>query len=299
MHALGPLDPALGQGAVRRLLAAVPAEELAAAPLADRPQRADRDPAWAPYHGVQRQLVLSHPAPNQPKLVVNALVVWSPAKARLDAQLRTTQLTRLDGALTDLAGKLGKRPDTTRAAVEKRVATLLRRHPARPYLRVEITGGGEEQPLGLAWTRVEETLAEAARLDGRYVLGTTQGTLDADQLLAFSKRRDGPEQRSATLKGPLVVRPVYLHKEERILALVFCTMVALLVFALVELLLQRAGLSISGRALLEQFAALSVLVLIFQDGSCLRRLAGLSPPLADILQKLSLPPTERYLTTHA
>lgn len=96
-----------------------------------------------------------------------------------------------------------------------------------------------------------------------------------------------------------MVRPVYLHKEERILALVFCTMVALLVFALVELLLQRAGLSISGRALLEQFAALSVLVLIFQDGSCLRRLAGLSPPLADILQKLSLPPTERYLTTHA
>ena len=66
-----------------------------------------------------------------------------------------------------------------------------------------------------------------------------------------------------------------------------------------QALATRAGLSISGRALIARFAALSVLVLIFQDGSSLRRLAGLSPPLGDILQMLSLPPAERYLTTHA
>jgi hypothetical protein len=151
--------------------------------------------------------------------------------------------------------------------------------------------------VAVRWERVGEARAEAARLDGRYVVGTTDSTLDATQMLTLSKRRDVPEKRYALIKGPLAIRPVYLHKQERILALVFCTMVALLVFALLELLLRRTGLGISGRALIEQFAALSVLVLVFRDGSCLRRLAGLSPPLADLLQALGVPPADRYLTT--
>lgn len=299
LHCLGPLDPTLGQGAVRRLLEGMSDEELAAAELAYRPERADRDPDWTPYHGVQRTLELPHPASDQPPLSITALVVWSPGKARLDSQLRTTQLTRLEGALTDLASKLGKRPYTTRTTVEKRLATLLRRHPAHSYLQVEITGGSQEEPLGLQWERVEEALAEAARLDGRYVLGTTDPHLDANAMLARSKRRDVPEKRFATVKGPLAVRPVYLHKEARIQALLFCTMVALLVFALLELLLQRAQLDRSGRALLAQFASLGVVVLAFRDGSVLRRLAGLSPPLADILQRLGFPAADRYLTRHA
>jgi len=208
-------------------------------------------------------------------------------------------LTRLEGALTALQSKLGKRPYTTRAAVEKRVAILLRRHPARAYLQIAVTGGGEQEPLALSWTREEEALAAAARVDGRYVLGTTHQRLDAHALLATSKRRDVPEKRYATIKGPLAVRPLYLHKQERILGLVFCTMVALLVFALLELLLQRAGMTISGRTLLAQFAPLTVLTLVFHDGSCLRRLTGLSSPLAAVLQALKLPPADRYLTAHA
>jgi len=299
LHCLGPLDPALGQGTVRRLLERVTAEELAAAPLAYRPARADRDLAWVPYHGVRQSLDVPHPEPEQPALSITALVVWSPAKARLDAQLRTTQLTRLEDALTDLASNLGRRPYTTRTTVEKRVATLLCRHPARAYLQVEVCGGADEEALTLRWEQVEEALTEAARLDGRYVLGTTDPTLDADQILARSKRRDVPEKRFAALKGPLAVRPIYLHQETRIQALVFCTMVALLVFALLELLLQRAQLDLSGRALIAQFASLTVLVLVFGDGSVLRRLAGLSPPLADILQSLGFPPADRYLTAHA
>lgn len=298
LHCLGPLDPPLGQGAVQRVLEAVTTEELAAAPLDYRPQRADRDSSWAPYQGVSRHLELPHPDPAQPALRINALVVWSPAKARLDAQLRTTQLPQLETALTDLQGKLGKRPYTTRPAVEKRVATLLRRHPARCYLQVAVTGGAGEQPLALQWERQEEQLTAAARLDGRYVLGTTDPTLDATQLLTLSKRRDVPEKRYALVKGLLAIRPVYLHKQERIQALVFCTMVALLVFALLELLLQRAQLTLSGHAVIEQFAGLTVLVLVFQDRSQLRRLAGLSPPLADILQALGLPSADRYLTVH-
>jgi transposase len=295
---LGPLDPAVGGGAVRALLASVSAAEWEAAPLAYRPQRAQDDAPWEPYHGVVRPLELPPAEPSRPPLRLRALVVWSPAKARLDAQLRATHLQRLQDALRDLAGKLGRRPYTTRAAVDKRVGALLRHHPARPFLDVHVQGGTVDTPLGLTWSRREEAVAAAAHLDGRYVLGTNAPGLDAEQMLARSKRRDVPEKRYALLKGPLAVRPIYLHQEERIRALLFCTMVALLVFALLELLAHRALLGQSGTALIAQFAPLNLLALTFRDGSSLRRITGLAPPLAAILEALGFPPAERYAMPH-
>jgi hypothetical protein len=298
LHYLGPLDPHLGHGAVRALLASVPAADLAApaTALAYRPRRAADDPAFVPYHGVQRTLHLPHPDPDRPPLHVRALVVWSPGKARVDAQVRATHLERLEAALRDLAGKLGRRPYTTVAAVEKRVATLLRRHPARAYVDVSVTAG--EAGPALHWGRQDDALAAAAALDGRYVLGTNDPTLTADEQLATSKRRDVPEKRYALLKGPLAVRPVYLHKQARILSLVFCTMVALLVFALLEWVARRAGEHDSGTALLARFTELRVLVLSFRDGSRTRRVTGLDPFDADLLDRLGWPPATRYNVVH-
>jgi hypothetical protein len=295
---LGPLDPHLGDGAVRALLTSVAAAELAApaTALSYRPQRAAADPAFVPYHGVPRALQLPHPAAGHPPLQVRALVVWSPGKARVDAQLRTTHLGRLEAALSELAGKLGRRPYTTVAAVEKRVATLLRRHPARAYLTVTVARS-ETGPT-LAWSRQEAALAAAAHLDGRYVLGTNAPGLTADEQLAASKQRDVPEKRYALMKGPLAVRPVYLHKQERILSLVFCTMVALLVFALLEWAARRVGERASGTALLARFTELRVLVLAFADGSRLRRVTGLDYRDADLLRALGWPPATRYNVVH-
>jgi transposase len=299
MRYLGPLDPGLGHGAVRDVLAAVTAEELAASPLGYRPQRAKDDSAWEAYQGVPRQLLLCHPDAERPPLTVHAMVVWSPGKARLDAGLRTTHLARLEVTLTDLAEKVGHRPYATKATVERRLAAILARQPARHLVTVRIEAALEATEasapaLQLVWTRDAAAIAAAAALDGRYVLGTNDPSLDPEAMLASAKRRDVPEKRFALVKGPLAVRPVYLHKQERIQALIFCTMVALLVFALLELLAHRASFVASGQTLLAQFAGLAVLILILHDGSTLRRVTGLAPPLATILHALGFPPADRY-----
>jgi hypothetical protein len=227
---------------------------------------------------------------------VRALVVWSPGKARVDAQVRAAHLARLETALGALAGKLGRRPYTTVAAVERRVATLLCRHPARAYVTIAATAGGTGPAL--RWSREEAALAAAATLDGRYVLGTNDPTLDAAAQLATRKQRDVPEKRYALLKGPLAVRPVFLHKQERIVSLIGCTMVALLVFALLEWVARRLGEPASGTGLLARFAELRVLVLYFHDGSRSRRVTGLDPPEAELLQALGWPPATRYNVVH-
>ncbi len=81
--------------------------------------------------------------------------------------------------------------------------------------------------------------------------------------------------------------------------LLLSLLVALLVFAVLELLVQRAGVPLTGELLLAQFAPLAILVLRCTDGTTLRRLSGLSPPLAALLDTLGWPRPERYLPVHA
>ncbi len=276
----------------RALLRAVPAAELAANPLAYRPQRAERDDTWQPYQGVFRRLDLPHPDPGQPPLCLRALVVWSPGKARLDAQLRQTQLARLEAKLADLAGKLNRRPYTKAETVQRRLTRLLRHQPARPFLAIELTEA--DGALGLTWQRRDTALAEATALDGRYLIVTNDAAPTADDVLRLAKRRDVPEKRYEALKGPLAVRPVYVHKQERVLGLIFCTMVALLVYALVELECKRIAVRRSAEALFAEFASLAIVVTRFTDGSCLRRVSGLQPSQTNLLRALGLPPLEHY-----
>ena len=292
---LGPLDPGVGRGAVRDLLARVSPEELAAQPLPYRPQRAAKDPDWEAYCGVERPLLVPHPDPTRPPLAVRALVVWSPGKARLDANLRRTHLRRLERSLTDLAKKVGRRPYTTAETVRTRVAALCKGQPARHLVTTTVGGGaGTDAPLRLTWQHDEAALARAAALDGRYVLGTNDPDLDAAAMLARAKWRDVPEKRFALVKGPLAVRPLYVHKEGRILGLVFCTMVALLLFSLLELLLQRAGLALSGQQFLAACAPLALVILQLHDGSSLRQVTGLPPPLAALIHAQGWPDLPLY-----
>lgn len=287
---LGPCD--LGERG-RALLRSVAAAELAAHPLAYRPQRAERDATWEPYQGVLRPLELPRPDPAQPPLALQALVVWSPGKARLDAQRRATHLTRLEAKLTDLAGKLNRRPYTQPDTVRQRLDQLRRHHPARALLTVDLRVA-PDGTLSLHWQRQAAALAEAAALDGRYLLVTNDHSLDAEAMLRLAKRRDVPEKRYATLKGPLAVRPIYVHKQDRVLGLVFCTLVALLVYALIELACKRVAVRRSAEALFAEFASLTVVATRFTDGSQLRRISGLLPRHADLLRALDLPPVDHY-----
>ena len=79
------------------------------------------------------------------------------------------------------------------------------------------------------------------------------------------------------------------------LGLVFCTLVALLLFALLEVLIRRAGLPLSGSQFLAQCAALAVVLLILRDGTTLRYLTGLAPPMTRLVEALGWPPVDHYV----
>lgn len=292
-HQVRFLGPHAGGEAGEKLLAGVEEAELAEHPLAYRPQRAERDQDWQSYQGVLRTLELSHPTDPTRKLQLRVLVVWSPAKARLDAQLRQTNLAKLEASLKDLAGKLNRKPYVKRETVDKRLRHLLNHHPARRFLTVTLQGQVGE--LTLQVERCQEVIDQAARVDGRYLLVTNDQALEAAEMLSLSKRRDVPEKRFSTVKGPLAVRPVFVHKQERVLGLVFCSLVALLAYALLELECSRVAEKQTASKLFSEFASLAVVVTRFGDGSTLRRLGGVKLKHLALLEALDLPPIDQYV----
>ncbi|MGH2668112.1 MAG: IS1634 family transposase, partial [bacterium] len=135
-------------------------------------------------------------------------------------------------ALERIGRGLGGRYYKTKAQVDKRVATIL--HERIEGLICVKTATRAGRPT-LSFRRDEKAIAEAARTDGLYALATNlPGRLSATKLLSLYKDQWVVEQRHRDLKQTLKARPIFLHNDDRIAALVGVIGIALLVFGLIE-----------------------------------------------------------------
>lgn len=288
---LGPL--ATGETAVKVLLSQVAAEELAGHELSYRPQRkSPRDQPFIPYQGVWRSFTFTYQGQS---FTDRALVVWSAGKARLDQQKRKTYLKRLLNGLDHLQRHLNTGKYQNRDEVVKQLASLQRGNPTKALVAVELSG--PDEPLALHFQLNRTRLAAAQRLDGKYALATNAPHLSATEALAYFKAEDGVEKAVAGVKGPLQVRPAFLHTDARIEVLVFLNLVALLVRALLALRLRRAGLTYSVDRVLFEFAPLSAVYQLFADGSQVAQPGLLTADQQEVLAALHLPAVSRYVTT--
>ena len=89
-------------------------------------------------------------------------------------------------------------------------------------------------------------------------------------------------------KGVLRVRPIYLHKDERIAAMLLVNMIALLVYPLAERRCRRNGLHITTRQMLYAFGSLHVIESQFIDRSVLYQSMPLTPQQREILRRMGI-----------
>jgi transposase len=161
--------------------------------------------------------------------------IWSSEEATSVAAARQRALVKAEAALRRVRSGLGGRYYKTRKDVETKVATILVPTVSR-LLRVTVSEN-QNGRCALAFERDEQAVAAASELDGLYALATNlPGSLDAGYILRTYKAQWIVEQRHRDLKRPttLRVRPVFLHNDDRIEALVSIVGIALLVFGLIE-----------------------------------------------------------------
>ena len=289
-HDLFYLGPLPNGTAMEAVLESVSAEELAAHPLAYRPRRIKPDdPTFVPYQGVWRPFTFEHEGH---RVTDRSLVVWSAGKQRLDAQKRKTYLKRLLNKLADMQKKLNTRRYKKRAYVEQRLLSIQQGNPAKGLVDIQLRG--QDGALALTFRIDRQRLAGAQALDGRYALATNAYPLNADQALTLFKGQDGVEKRFRVVKGPLLVRPLFVRTDRRIEGLVFITLLALLVRAILERACRQRGLPVTAERLFRRFATLQAVDLAWADGSFQRRASEMTSFQAEVLHTLGWPTAETY-----
>jgi transposase len=98
-----------------------------------------------------------------------------------------------------------------------------------------------EQGMSLTYERCPDQIAQAAKLDGRWVLVTNQPRESGqakvehmDWMWCVYKNHRHIERRMRNLKSDLPIRPIYLHRDDAIVALCFVCVIALTVYTLIE-----------------------------------------------------------------
>jgi transposase len=174
---------------------------------------------------------------------LHAAYIWSSEEAASIGEARERALARAEAALTRISNGLGGRYYKTRKQVDTKVAQILTGQAAG---LIDVRTGTRAGKPTITWARDPEAIAAASQLDGLYALATNlPGHDDGSPLAALDvlktyKDQWVVEQRHRDLKQTLKVRPVFLHNDDRIEALIAVIGIALLIFGLIEAELRAA-----------------------------------------------------------
>jgi len=189
------------------------------------------------YRGALRPWSVTDPESGQ-KRELRVLYVWSSEEADSVACGRERALAKAEKDLTRIRRGLGGRYYKTIQQVQSKVAAIL--VPAVSGLLSVTVTTGQGKPT-LTWRRNEHAIAGRARTDGLYALATNiPGRLSAKQILHTYKAQYFVEQRHRDAKQTLRVRPIFLHNDDRIEALISVVGLALMVFGLIEATARKA-----------------------------------------------------------
>ena len=270
----------------RELLLAHPTRQFYRHPLECKPSGS------SDYWGISCPVAFEH----QGRQVTHrGLVVLSGPMRAAQRQTRAAQLWALRQALREVRAKIGNPWYRTVSSVQQRANTRLRNSRAGKFVHAQAYTDSQGQ-VRLRWWLDRYALWQADQRDGRYLLVTNDWSLSPQQMLALYRQKDGLEKRFTVAKSDLRVSPIYLHKDERIEAMLLLNMLALLAYSLLERQARQNGLPMTTRRIIRKLESLDLIETRCWDGSRLYRLvpvdaeqAALLSTLGQILADLHIP----------
>lgn len=204
------------------------------------------------YRGALRPWEVADPATGERRRF-RVAYIWSSEEQQAVREARRKAIERAEEALSHVKAGLG-RYYKTKAQVEAKVAQILSPGTVAEFLTV--TTGEQGGTPTLSFARNRAAIAAAQRTDGLYALATNlSGRLSSGRVLRIYKDQSLVECAHKNEKQTLRVRPIFLHNDDRIEALISIVGLALVVFGLIEIELRRAlggehleGLLPEGRA---------------------------------------------------
>jgi len=168
----------------------------------------------------------------QAPLKLRVAYIHSSEEAAQVADARERALVKAEDALQRMHNGLGGRYYKTRQQVERRVGQII---GVNITGLIDVTVATRAGKLTLAWQRNQDAITTAQSFDGIYALATNlPGRLTAGQVLRLYKDQQIVERRHRDMKQTLKVRPIFLHNDDRVYALLSIVGISLLIFGLIE-----------------------------------------------------------------
>jgi Domain of unknown function (DUF4277)/Transposase DDE domain len=167
-----------------------------------------------------------------PSLKLRVAYIHSSEEATQVADARERALQKAEDALGRMHNGLGGRYYKTREQVQRRIGQII---GVNITGLIDVTLSTRKGKLTLAWQRNHDAIATAASLDGIYALATNlPGRITAGHVLRLYKDQQIVERRHRDMKQTLKVRPIFLHNDDRVYALISIVGISLLIFGLIE-----------------------------------------------------------------
>jgi len=167
-----------------------------------------------------------------PPLGLRVAYIHSSEEATQVADARQRALVKAEAALERMRNGLGGRYYKTRQQVERRIGQIIAVNIAG---LIDVTVATRKGKLTLTWERNQDAITTAASFDGIYALATNlPGPITAGQVLCLYKHQQVVERRHRDMKQTLKVRPIFLHNDDRVYALISIVGISLLIFGLIE-----------------------------------------------------------------
>jgi transposase len=289
---IGYLGPLPASKEYEKVLMSVPLSQLKKHPLKYRPKNQKEDEP-AIYYGVLDKVNVCGKKV-EGKVESRVLILYSTNKAKLDADKRTTLLSKYLDSLAKISRQINQRRYKKKAYTQDQIDKARSKYVSVSHL-VDIQLVGTDGQLALSYSVNAKELELSKERDGRYLLATNR-PLSAEEMLFRFKRQDRIEKHVHVIKGPIRIRPMFLHNQERLESLVFICMVALLVYSILEMLSKRANIIMTGENILKQFRTPVVVYTTFKDRSVWKQLAPLTVFQSQFIGLLDFPDPVVYLS---
>jgi len=162
--------------------------------------------------------------------------------------------------------RLNRRKYKRKSYAEEQITKQVLQQPGGEFLQVQVIAqadGTLRLRRRVNWPAARDAMA----LDGKFILVTNDSDLDAADMVSRYVEKDKVEKANRVVKGVMRVRPVFLHSDQRIEALVFINMLALLTYSVLEMKCRRQGLILTAERVLKGFAPLAMVYSTFRDSS--------------------------------
>jgi transposase len=182
------------------------------------------------------------------------------------------------------AGAL-KQPEKIGAAVER----IMQRYHGYRYFEWKLEGGA------LVFSESPTHLEREKRIEGKYVIATSEMGLSVLDAVALYKDLTEVESGFRQLKDVMALRPIYHQIEERVKAHIFVAALALLVQRLLGRRLKEAGVDLSPARAMEALSTVRLVTFRLEGQPERRGITGGCPDARRVLKALKLvdqrPPT--------